>query len=61
MMNSKESKQTRIDRLERGEWLYDLLVEVRKDVAQKPSVAAINRIRARLIDEMEERSAQAAA
>ena len=61
MMNTKESKQTRINQLERGEWLYDLLVEVREDVAQKPSTAVIDRIRARLIDEMEERSAQAAA
>ena len=60
-MKAKESKQTRIDRLERGNWLYDLLVDVRKDVAQKPSAAVIDRIRARLNDEMDERSAQAAA
>ena len=60
-MESKESKQTRIDQLERGEWLYDLLVDVRKDVAQKPSAAAIDRIRARLYEEMDERPAQAAA
>ena len=60
-MKAKESKQTRIDQFERGEWLYNLLVDVRKDVAQEPSAAAINRIRARLNDEMDERSAQAAA
>ncbi len=60
-MNTKESKPTRINQFERGEWLYDLLVEVRDDVAQKPSAAVIDRIRARLIDEMEVRSAQAAA
>ena len=59
-MKAKESKQTRIDQLERGNWLYDLLVDARKDVAQKPSAAAIDRIRARLNDEMDERSAQAA-
>ncbi len=61
LMKAKESKQTRIDQLERGNWLYDLLVDARKDVAQKPSAAAIDRIRARLNDEMDERSAQAAA
>lgn len=60
-MKAKESKQTRIDQLERGKWLYNLLVDVRKDVAQKPSAAVIDRIRARLNDEMDERSAQAAA
>ena len=60
-MKAKESKQTRIDQFERGEWLYNLLVDVRKDVAQKPTAAVIDRIRARLNDEMDERSAQAAA
>ena len=60
-MKAKESKQTRIDQLERGKWLYNLLVDVRKDVAQKPSAAVIDRIRARLNDEMDERSAKAAA
>ncbi len=60
-MKAKDSKQTRIDQFERGEWLYNLLVDVRKDVAQKPSTAVIDRIRARLNDEMDERSAEAAA
>ncbi len=60
-MKRNESNRTRIDQLEGGEWLYDLLVEVRKDVAQKPSSAAIDRIRARLVDEMDEHSAEAAA
>ncbi len=60
-MESKEPKQMRIDQLERGEWLYDLLVDVRKDIARKPSAAAIDRIRARLHEEMDERPAQAAA
>ena len=60
-MKRKESKQTRIDQLEQGEWLYDLLVDVRKDVAQKPSAAVIDRIRARLNSEMDERPVQAAA
>ena len=60
-MKAKESKQTRIDQFERGDWLYNLLLDVRKDVAQKPSTAVIDRIRARLNDEMDERSAQAAA
>ncbi len=60
-MKEKESKQTRIDQFERGDWLYNMLVDVRKDVAQKPSAAVIDRIRARLNDEMDERSAQAAA
>ena len=60
-MESKEPKQTRIDRLERGEWLYEMLVDVREDVAQGPSDEAIQRIRARLYEEMDERPAQAAA
>ena len=61
VMESKESKQTRIDQLDKGEWLYDLLTDVRKDVTETPSPAAIDRIRARLNDEMDERPAQAAA
>jgi hypothetical protein len=60
-MNQNEPKHTRIDQLDKGEWLFELLTDVRKDVTQTPSPAAIDRIRARLNDEMDERPAQAAA
>lgn len=60
-MNSEESKPTRIDKLDQGKWLYDLLGGVRQDVAKQPSTAVIDRIRARLQDEMDVRSAKAAA
>ncbi len=60
-MNSEESTPTRIDQLDQGKWLYGLLGDVRKNVAKQPSAAAIERIRARLQDEMDVRSAKAAA
>lgn len=60
-MKTEESKYTRIDQLDRGDWLYTMLGEAREDVARQPSPAAIKRIRARLEGDMDERSDQAAA
>ena len=60
-MKTKDSNHTRIDQLDRGNWLYAMLGEAREDVARQPSPAAIKRIRARLEEDMDERSAQAAA
>ncbi|MCH8161315.1 MAG: hypothetical protein IIB88_05410, partial [Chloroflexi bacterium] len=55
-MKTEESKHTRIDQLDRGDWLYTMLGEAREDVARQPSPAAIKRIRARLEGDMDERS-----
>ena len=60
-MKTEDSKHTRIDQLEQGNWLYVMLGEAREDVARQPSPAAVKRIRARLEDDMDERSDQAAA
>jgi len=60
-MKTEEPKNTRIDQLEQGNWLYTMLGEARADVARQPSPAAIKRIRARLEGDMDERSTQAAA
>lgn len=60
-MKTEEPEITRIDKLERGDWLYTMLNEAREDVALQPSPAAIKRIRLQLEDDMDERSEQAAA
>lgn len=60
-MSEKKSKPTQIDKLEQGDWLYDLLGEARKSVAEQPSAAAIKRIEAKVFAEMEERGAEKAA
>lgn len=60
-MKTEKRKPTRIDQLERGDWLYKMLDEAREDVARQPSPAAIKRIRARLEGNMDERSSRAAA
>ena len=60
-MKTEDSKHTRIDQLEQGNWLYAMLDKAREDVARQPSPAAIERIRARLEGDMDERSTQAAA
>ena len=60
-MNSEESKPTRVDQFDQGKWLYRLLGDVRQDIAKQPSAAVIDRIRARLQDEMDSRPAKAAA
>ncbi len=60
-MKTEEPKRTRIDQLEQANWLYAMLDEAREDVARQPSPATIKRIRARLEEDMDERSTQAAA
>lgn len=60
-MKTEKSKPTRIDQMDQGQWLHTLLDEAREDLAQQPSPAAIERIRARLEGDMDERSSQAAA
>ena len=60
-MKTEEPKPTRIDQLDQGQWLHTILGEAREDLARQPSPAAIKRIRARLEDDMDERSTQAAA
>ena len=61
-MASQKPKRTRIDQLEQGGWLYEMLGEVREDVAKQPTGAVIKRIQARLFDEMgSEREDRAAA
>ena len=44
---------TRLDRLERGEWLNRLLAEVRQEIAREPSTLAVERMRNRLFAEMQ--------
>lgn len=60
-MSSTATKQTNIHQLDKGKWLYDLLSDVREDVAKQPTDEAIGRIRARLQREMTGRPERAAA
>ena len=46
-------KRTRIDRLDEGEWLSQLLADVRAEVASYPKPQAIERMRGRLYAEIE--------
>ena len=52
-MRTETRDQARIDQLDRGEWLYRLLDDVRQEVTEQPKRAAIKRIRARLLVEMQ--------
>ena len=46
-------KRTRIDRLDEGEWLSQLLADVRAEVASNPNPQAIERMRDRLYAEID--------
>lgn len=46
-------KRTRIDRLDEGEWLSQLLTDVRAEVASNPKPQAIERMRDRLYAEID--------
>lgn len=46
-------KRTRIDRLDEGEWLSELLADVRAEVASNPKPQAIERMRDRLYAEID--------
>ena len=52
-MTTATKKRTRIDRLDEGEWLIELLADVRAEVASYPKPQAIARIRERLYAEIE--------
>jgi len=42
----------RIDRLNEGDWLRQLLADVQRQVATRPSAQAVERIRQRLVAEI---------
>lgn len=46
-------KRTRIDRLDEGEWLSELLADVKAEVASNPKPQAIERMRDRLYAEID--------
>ena len=52
-MTTDTKKRTRIDRLDEGDWLNELLADVRAEVASNPKPQAIDRIRARLYAEID--------
>jgi hypothetical protein len=52
-MTTATKKRTRIDRLDDGEWLSQLLADVRAEVASNPKPQAIERIRGRLNAEID--------
>lgn len=52
-MRTQTKDRARIDQLDKGEWLYRLLDDVRQEVAEQPKAEAIKRIRARLLVEMQ--------
>ena len=60
-MKTDKTKPTRVDQLDRGDWLHTILGEAREDLERQPRPEAIKRIRARLEGDMDERSSQAAA
>ena len=53
MMRTQFQDDANIDRLDRGDWLYRLLTDMREELAEQPSSEAIRRIRARLLADME--------
>ncbi len=52
-MNAQNEKRIRIDRLDEGEWLHLLMAETREDVTSQPSPQAVERIRARIMAEIQ--------
>lgn len=45
---------TRIERLDEGDWLNRLLADVHDNVARQPSAGAIERMRGRVLAEIEQ-------
>jgi hypothetical protein len=52
-VNTGNERHIRIDRLDEGEWLHLLMAEIRADVTSQPSPQAVERIRARILAEMQ--------
>lgn len=52
-MTTATNKRTRIDRLDEGEWLSELLADVKAEVASNPKPQAIERMRDRLYAEID--------
>lgn len=53
LMKTVARQRTRIDTLDEGEWLYRLLADIHEEIASHPSRQAIERIRDRLLTQIE--------
>lgn len=59
-MTTATKERVRLDKVDRGEWLSRLLDDVQTEIAFQPSVTAVARMRAQILDRMNE-SVRAAA
>ena len=51
-MASGRKAQAAVTQLDEGDWLYRLLADIHRDVAMHPSPQTVERIRARLAQEL---------
>lgn len=51
-MKADTIDRSELERLDEGEWLSHLLVDIQKDVVRQPTQAAVGRIRNRLFRQM---------
>ena len=60
MTSTATKPATRIDRLDEGAWLNRLLADVHEEIVGQPSAVAVQRIRARLLAQLNQPTRAAA-
>jgi hypothetical protein len=53
IMKTATQKRARINQLDDGDWLYLLLANIHEEVANQPSPQAVERIRGRLLAQIQ--------
>ena len=59
-MRTATKEVTRIEHRDEGEWLHLLLADIQREIAEQPGPGAVDRIRSRMLAQMD-RPARAAA